>query len=111
MMHSIPCNDIDTQWEISTENEIITTSRVCKSCSAEVCGRQLRADMFMIDTSGYDVIIGMAWLCKYHAVIDCRNKSVIFRISHQSEFQFIGESKASRRSNKGTILLQKLRRS
>ena len=59
MMHFIPCNDMDTQLEISTRNRVITTSRVCKSCSVEVCGRQLRADMFMIDTGGYDVILGM----------------------------------------------------
>jgi len=36
MMHSIPCNDINTLWEISTGNGVITTSRVCKSCSVEV---------------------------------------------------------------------------
>jgi len=40
LMHSIPCNDMDTQWEISTENGVITPSRVCKSCSVEVCGRR-----------------------------------------------------------------------
>ena len=56
MMHSIPYNDIDTQWEISTGNGVITTSRVCKSCSVEVCGRELSTDMFIIDTSEYDVI-------------------------------------------------------
>ena len=47
MMHSIPCNDMDTQWEISIENGVITTSRVCKSCSIEVCGRELSADIFL----------------------------------------------------------------
>ena len=57
MMHSIPCNDMDTQWEISTGNGVITTNRLCKSCSVEVCGRQLRENMFMIDTGGYDVIL------------------------------------------------------
>ena len=30
MMHAIPCNDMDNQWEISTGNEVITTSRVCE---------------------------------------------------------------------------------
>ena len=59
------------------------------------------ADMFMIDTRGYDVILGMTWLSKYHAVIDCWNKSVIFRIPHQSEFQFVGELKASRQKQQG----------
>jgi len=57
--------------------------------------------MFMTDTGGYDMILGMTWLCKYHAVIDCRNKSVIFRIPHLSEFQFVGESKASRPKQQG----------
>ena len=52
--------------------------------------------MFMIGTGGYNVILSMTWLSQYHAVIDCRNKSVIFRILHQSEFQFVRESKASR---------------
>ena len=52
--------------------------------------------MFVIDTGGYDVILGITWLNKYHAVIDCQSKSVIFRISHQQEFQFVGESRVSR---------------
>ena len=34
-------------------------------------------------------------------MIDCRSKSVIFRISHQPEFQFIKESKASRQQQQG----------
>jgi len=67
----------------------------------EVCGRELSADMFIIDTGGYDVIFGITWLSKYHAVIDCWNKSVIFKILRQSEFQFVGESKVSRQKQQG----------
>ena len=63
----------------------------------ELCGRKLEADMFVLDTGGYDVILGMTWLSKYHAVIDCRNKKVIFRIPHQPEFQFFGERKSLRK--------------
>ena len=69
---------MDTPWEISTGNGIITTSRVCRFCPVVICGRKFSADMFMINTGGYDVILGMTWLSKYHAVIDCQNKSVIF---------------------------------
>ena len=76
--HSIPCYDMHTPWEISMGNGIITTSRVCRSCPVVICGKEFSADMFMINTGGYDVILGMIWLSKYHAVIDCRNKSVIF---------------------------------
>ena len=111
MMHSRPCNDMDTQWEIRTRNGVITISRVCKSCSVEVCERDLSADMFIIDTGGYDVILSMTWLSKYYVVIDCQNKSVIFRISYQSEFQFIGESKASRQKQQGDYATVETRRS
>jgi len=64
-------------------------------------GRKLSLDMFVIDTSGYDLILGMTWLSKYHGMIDCRSKSVIFRISHQQEFQFVRESKAARQQQQG----------
>jgi len=69
---------MDTQWEIGTGNGIIITSRVCKSCSIVICGRVFSTDMFVIDTGGYDVILYMTWLNKYHTVIDCWNKDVIF---------------------------------
>jgi len=62
MMHSIPCNYMNTQWENSIGNGVITTSRVCKSYSVEVRGGELSADMFIIDTGGYDVILSMSWL-------------------------------------------------
>jgi len=65
----------------------------------DLCGRKLEADMFVLDTGGYDVILGMTWLSKCHAVIDCRNKKVIFRIPHQPEFQFFGERKSLRKED------------
>ena len=65
----------------------------------ELCGRKLEADMFVLDTGGYDVILGMTCLSKYHAVIDCRNKKVIFRIPHQPEFQLFGERKSLRKED------------
>jgi len=70
-MHFIHYDDIDTQWETSTENGIITTNKVCKSCPVEVCGRKLSVDILVIDTSGYDMILCMTWLSRYHAMIDC----------------------------------------
>ena len=58
--------------------------------------------MLVLDTKGYDVILGMTWLSKYYAVIDCQNKKVISRISHQPEFQFDGEHKSAKRKTQMT---------
>jgi len=92
------------------EDGVITTSRICRSYLVEVCGRELSVYMFVIDTDGYDMILGMTWLSKYHVINDYRNKSVIFRILHQPEFQFVGESKASRQNIKEIASSQKPRR-
>ena len=58
--------------------------------------------MLVLDTKGYDVILRMTWLSKYHAVIDCQNKKVSFRILHQPEFQFDGEHKSAKRKTQMT---------
>jgi len=87
------------QWEISMGNGVVITNRICKACTVELCDRKLKANMFVLDTRGYDVILEITWLSKYHAVIDYQNKKVIFRISHQPEFQFIEERKSLRKED------------
>ena len=67
--------------------------------SVKLCNRTLAVDMLVLDTKGYDVILGMTWLSNYHAVIDCRNKNVIFRIPLQPELKFEGEHKPAKGKN------------
>ena len=88
--------NINNHREISTGNGAITTNKICKDCVVGLCGRKLKVDMLVLDTGGYKVILGMTLLSKYHAIIDCKNKKVIFKIPNQPEFQFIGEKKTIR---------------
>jgi len=85
-LHSIPIECLDNQWEISASNRVLISNRICIDCPVELCNRTLAVDMLVLDTRGYVVILGMTWLSKYHAVIDCRNKKIIFKIPHQAEF-------------------------
>jgi len=71
-LHSIPVKALDRKWEISTGNGVVLSSRVCADCPVELCGKILAIDMLVLDTKGYDVILGMTWLSQYYAVIDCR---------------------------------------
>jgi len=56
------------------------------------------------------MILGMTWLSRYHAIIDCRNKKVIFRITHQPEFQFDGEYKSAKGKTQSVCATLRLRR-
>jgi predicted aspartyl protease len=59
-LHSLPQHTLEYAWEISTGNGTIVTNKICKSCLVEISGRTLEADMFVLDTGGYDIILGMA---------------------------------------------------
>ena len=66
--------------------------------------------MLVLDTKGYDVILGMTWLSRYHAVIDCRNKKIIFRIQHQPKFQFDGKNKSAKEKTKSVCATAEIKK-
>ena len=61
------------------------------SCPISVVGRDLLADLILLDVMDFEVILGMDWLARHYAILDCREKQVIFRIPRDSEFGFRGE--------------------
>ena len=63
------------------------------SCPVLVEGRELLADLVLLDVIDFDVILGMDWLVKHYASLDCREKVVIFRIPNDGEFRFRGDKK------------------
>ncbi|XP_062170374.1 uncharacterized protein LOC133876106 [Alnus glutinosa] len=52
--------------------------------------RVLLANLAMFQMLGFDIILGMDWLSKYYANINCRKKEVIFRSPREEEFKFCG---------------------
>ena len=51
-----------------------------------------------MDALKFDIILGMDWLARHYASLDCREKVVIFRIPNDDEFRFRGD-KASMPQN------------
>ena len=56
------------------------------SCPVLVEGRELPADLVLLNIIGFDVILGMDWLAQYCANVDFCAKEVIFRIPDENEF-------------------------
>ena len=57
-----------------------------------VSERKLYMDLIILDMYDYDVILGMDFLTKYNATIECQHQKVIFRLSISDEFSFVGEN-------------------
>lgn len=43
----------------------------------------LPTNLVLMNMVEFDIILGMDWLAKYHASMDCFNKEVIFRIPYR----------------------------
>ncbi|KAL5561904.1 hypothetical protein UlMin_031651 [Ulmus minor] len=53
--------------------------------------KELYVDLIVLDKYDYDVILGMDFLAKYNATIECRLRRVTFWPSEEEKFSFIGE--------------------
>jgi hypothetical protein len=45
-----------------------------KSCSISLNGVNFCIDLNIIPLGSYDIMIGMDWLDKHHAILDCHNE-------------------------------------
>ena len=88
-----PVDKLSISYSVSLPSgDMITTDQILRSCLISIDGRELYVDLVVLDMSDYEVILGMDWLSKYHATIDCKKKIVMFRPPGQEEFLFIGNT-------------------
>ena len=57
-----------------------------------ICDREFHVDLIIIDLKDFDVILGMDFLGKYNAVINCRQRKVTFTLDGDKKFTYIGKS-------------------
>ena len=51
-------------------------------------GQEFMADLILLDIHDFDVILGMDWLSRHHATVDCYRKEVRFCRPGQTEVVF-----------------------
>src|SRR4051812_3139393 len=63
----------------------------CCNCTLSISGYEHQFDLILIDMFGFDVIIGMNWLAKFRAKVDCHKKKIEFRIPGGEVLKYEGE--------------------
>jgi hypothetical protein len=61
----------------------------CLGVSFKVVGREFRANLVVLDSKGIVVILGMGWLSKVDAVIQCAKRSVLLTSLEGETFEFV----------------------
>jgi hypothetical protein len=61
----------------------------CLGVSFKILGREFRANFIVLDSKGIDIILGMGWLSKVDAVIQCAKRLVLFTSPEDERFEFV----------------------
>lgn len=76
---------LNTPLEVSFD-----VSYIYKNCLISFNGHKFQADLFIINISYFDIILGMEWLTKYQDIINCFKKKVTVQTTKGIEVQFYG---------------------
>ncbi|XP_024022413.1 uncharacterized protein LOC112091908 [Morus notabilis] len=74
---------------------------VCRLCEIMIGGERLRADLIILPMSLFDVVLGMDWLSKYGAIVDCYRRRVTLMITYQADMNPVLEERLLRYSVRG----------
>uniref|UniRef100_UPI001C3D73DE reverse transcriptase family protein n=1 Tax=Picosynechococcus sp. (strain ATCC 27264 / PCC 7002 / PR-6) TaxID=32049 RepID=UPI001C3D73DE len=73
--------------------DVLVASEVYKDCMIEMDGVAMTANLIPLDIQEFDVILGMDFLSKYRATMDCFQKEVVFKGFEGTEVIFRGDRK------------------
>ncbi|XP_019059403.1 PREDICTED: uncharacterized protein LOC109117125 [Tarenaya hassleriana] len=74
--------------------ETLTVRGTLRSVPLDICGRLMPADLIVVPIGVYDLILGMDWLTKYQAYIDCPRRTIWFQ-EDSGGFEFKGRGAPS----------------
>ncbi|CAL1388171.1 unnamed protein product [Linum trigynum] len=70
--------------------DTIVVNHVYVGCPMIVSGVTLLADLMILPIDEFDVILGMDWLSRHRAVVNCHTKEVVFEVPEQGSVVFSG---------------------
>ena len=66
----------------------VKLGKVCRDCPLVLEDRNLPADLVVLSMREFDAILGIDWLTKFHAKMDCVSKSITFSVPGSLPFNF-----------------------
>ena len=63
----------------------VSVNSIYRNCPIVIQTREFLADLITLPFREFDLILGMDWLSKHRAIVDCGQKTVVLRCSDQTE--------------------------
>ncbi|XP_074579526.1 uncharacterized protein LOC141836013 [Curcuma longa] len=88
--------------------EIMASTHRLRAVPVRIADRELFGDLIVLHMTDYDVILGMDFLIKYGASIECCKQKVVFQPKEGVQFEYIGEPKRKAKKFLSALKAQKL---
>ncbi|KAJ9168475.1 hypothetical protein P3X46_019993, partial [Hevea brasiliensis] len=69
----------------------VVVNKVYKGCQLRIQGYEFSADLIELPFHEFDVILGMDWLSRHQAIVDCKLKRISLKTSEGNEITVVGE--------------------
>ncbi|XP_075515397.1 uncharacterized protein LOC142550040 [Primulina tabacum] len=74
-------------------NRAVETNEIYRDCRITISDQTFSADLIQLIMVDFDVILGMDWLARNSAIVDCKGKRVKLLTAEQKEVVFHGKSR------------------
>ncbi|XP_073051286.1 uncharacterized protein [Primulina eburnea] len=74
-------------------SKTIETHKIHRNCIVYINEHTFNAELIQVNMVEFDVILGMNWLSKSHAIVDCRRKIIKLLTPSQKEITYHGKAK------------------
>jgi len=89
---AIQCIPMDYDVLITSPlGQEVRVNRLYRYCPLVIQGHTFLSDLIEMPFRDYDIIMGMDWLARHHAMIDCRLKTVTFGLPQYGDVVIHGE--------------------
>ena len=108
---NIEIQPIDCSMVVSfPTGDSLITDRVYMGCRVIIEGHEFMAKLVFFDIQDFDVILGMDWLSRHHATMDCFKKEVKFCTPRKPDITFCGVRKILSSSMMSVMMVGKMLR-
>jgi hypothetical protein len=89
--HNLPLALLKCQMIVSSLGGDMPARQLCPKVNLKIWGVDFVANLIVLESKGIDVILGMDWLSKHKALIDCAKKSIKLTTPEGKEMEFVAE--------------------
>lgn len=81
---------LDPPLTLITVHGVLDVTTLFRACFIEISSHRLEANLIMLYPYPFDLILGIDWLSKYHALIDYYSRKVTLHLENGSILQLYG---------------------